>query len=333
VTKRPAVAEIAHRCLALLLLALVAAACGPSASGPRATPFSAETATPTPAANATAGPTPTLRAVGKGRLEKSTFHSSALNRTMPLWVYLPGGYDADATARFPVVYLLHGGSGDINEWPSYGLIDTADKLMGGGLIPRFIIALPYGGQEYWVDHVVDSGTGANGEKWGTYTAKVVVPTVDARYRTVARASGRASGGLSMGGHAAMQRSMNFPGIWSAIGAHSPSIRAEGVRLRPQPSDAPTYLGFGAEFAARDPLSLIKAKPDTAKQYTWWIDTGTQDPWKAQAQQIHDALAALGIKDQFHLYEGGHELAYWTAHMEDYLRYYAGALCQTAASCP
>jgi len=255
-----------------------------------------------------------------------------LKRTMRYLVYLPAAYEG-TTARFPTLYMLHGGSGVLTEWVDYGLFSTADALIRDGTIQPLIIVLPEGDQEYWVDHVVDSGTGANGEKWGTYTAREVVPTVDTKYRTIARASARAIGGLSMGGHGAMQLSMNFPGIWSAIGAHSPSIRPEGVRLASKPSDAPTYLGFGTEFAARDPLSLIKARPDSARQYTWWIDTGTQDPWKAQAQQIHDALASLGIKDQFHLYEGGHELAYWNAHMEDYLRYYAGALCATATSCP
>jgi enterochelin esterase-like enzyme len=330
VTKRPGTFLFIRS----LVLAIVIASCGPAAfTGPATTPFTAETPTPTISANATAGPSPTLRAVGKGRLEKNSFHSNALNRTLQYWVYVPGGYDADTGARFPVAYLLHGSGGDINEWPSYGLIDAADKLMGGGVIPRFIIVLPEGDQEYWVDHVVDSGTGANGEKWGTYSAREVVPTVDTKYRTIARASARAIGGLSMGGHGAMQLSMNFPGIWSAIGAHSPSLRSEGVRLQPKASDAPTFLGFGAEFAARDPLSLIKAKPDVAKQYTWWIDAGSQDPWKAQDQAIHDALTGLGIKDQFHVFEGGHELAYWAAHMEEYLRYYAGALCPNITSCP
>ena len=309
-------------------------ACGPAAfTAPATTPFTAETPTPTLAANATVGPSPTRLPVGKGRLEKNSFHSSALNRTLQYWVYVPGGYDADANARFPVVYLLHGSGGDINEWPSYGLIDAADKLMGGGQIPRFIVVLPEGDQEYWVDHVVDNATGANGEKWGTYTAKEVVPTVDTRYRTIARQSARAVGGLSMGGHAAMQLPMSFPGIWSAIGAHSPSLRSEGVRLAPKPSDAPTFLGFGPEFAARDPLSLIKAKPDLAKQYTWWIDFGSQDPWRAPATAVHDALNSMGIKDQFHVFEGGHELAYWAAHVEEYLRFYAGALCPSFSSCP
>src|SRR5207249_1888463 len=139
-----------------------------------------------------------------------------------------------------------------------------------GAIAPFIIVLPQGDQEYWVDHVIDARTGANGEKWGTYTAKEVVPLIDARFRTLARADARAVGGLSMGGHGAMQLALNFPGIWGAIGAHSPSLRPEG--------DAPTYLGHGAEFAARDPLSLTKARPELARDYAWWVDSGDVDPW-------------------------------------------------------
>jgi enterochelin esterase-like enzyme len=304
-------------------LLIVLASCG----GSRVTATAAPTASVAAPSGFTGSPAPsaTARVIGKGRIEKSTFRSSALNRTMQYWIYLPGGYDANPSARYPTVYLLHGGGGDIGEWASYGVFDAADRLMGNGTIPPFIIVLPEGDQEYWVDHVIDARTGANGEKWGTYTAKEVVPTIDGRYRTMPRSSSRAIGGLSMGGHAAMQLSLNFPGIWGAIGAHSPSLRPEG--------DAPTYLGFGAEFAARDPLSLIKAKPDLARQYTWWIDTGTADPWIVQAAGIHDQLTQLGIAHSWNAYVGGHELAYWAAHMEDYLRYYARALCPSASSCP
>ena len=62
--------------------------------------------------------------------------------------------------------------------------------------------------------------------------------------------------------------MSYSAAWvsaSELGAHSPSLRPEG--------DAPTYLGRGAEFAARDPLQLITTKPDIARRYTWWIDDG------------------------------------------------------------
>jgi enterochelin esterase-like enzyme len=283
---------------------------------------------PLPTATAAASPalSPTPASLGKGRLEKGTFRSVALGRTMSYVVYLPPGYDANPAARYPVAFALHGGGGDIMEWPSYGLFDAADRLMGDRSIPPFVIVLPEGDQEYWVDHVVDRTTGANGEKWGTYTAREVVPTIDARYRTIATPAERAIGGLSMGGHGAMQLALNFPGIWSAIAATSPSIRPLG--------EAPTYLGTGqAEFAARDPLSLIAAKPDVARAYAWWIDTGDTDPWLAQAAAIHAQLTALLISHEWHVWPGDHSAQYWSKHVDDYLRYYASVLCRDPARCP
>ena len=303
----------------LLIVALLLAACGGNTGAASPVPTPAPTATVV-TASPTAAASVSLAPLGKGRVEKGTFHSNALNRTMQYVVYLPPGYDANTSARYPVAYLLHGGGGDIMEWPSYGLFDVADRLMGDRAVPPFIVVLPEGDQEYWVDHVIDKRTGANGEKWGTYTAKEVVPTIDSRFRTLARQDARAIGGLSMGGHGAMQLSLNFPGIWSAIGAHSPALRPEG--------DAPTYLGFGADFAARDPLALIMAKPDLAKTYTWYVDSGEVDPWRAQAGTIADELAQLGIPREWHPNPGDHSAQYWSAHMEEYVRYYARVLCGT-----
>jgi S-formylglutathione hydrolase FrmB len=280
---------------------------------PRTVPSAVSATDPTAAPAATTS----SELLGIGRVVTGTFASAALRRTMPYTVYLPPGYDAAADVRYPTLYMLHGGSGTNREWIDYGLLDAANALMGPAAIPPFIIVLPQGDQEYWVDHVVDARTGANGERWGTYTAREVVPTIDARFRTIADSAARAIGGLSMGGHAAMQLSLNFPGIWSAIGAHSPSLRHEG--------DAPTYLGSGADFAARDPLSLIDAKPDLARSYAWWVDAGNVDPWIAQATTIHEKLDALGIANEWRPWPGDHSLAYWSSHVGDYLEYYAGAI--------
>ena len=308
-----------------LVLLLAATAC--TRDLVRGDPPASASLAATPEASSGAGPSAPAgpRDLGKGRTEQGSFHSSALDRTLKYLVYLPPGYDANPRARYPTAYALHGGGGFVTEWVDYGIFEQADRLMEFGAIPPFLIVLPEGDQEYWVDHVIDRRTGANGEKWGTYTAKEVVPTIDARYRTIARPEARAIGGLSMGGHAAMQLSLNFPGIWGVIAATSPSLRPEG--------DAPTYLGFGADFAARDPLALIKAKPDVARAYVWWIDTGDADPWLTQATAIHDQLVSLGIAHQWHVYSGDHSAQYWSAHVPDYLGYYAKTLCRTAAACP
>ena len=240
-------------------------------------------------------------------------------------VYLPPGYDADPRARYTVAYALHGASGKDTEWRDLGLLTAADRLMRARIIPPFILVLPRGDLEYWVDHVIDPSTGANGEKWGTYTAKEVVAAIDAKYRTIAAASARAVGGMSMGGHGAIQLALNFPGVYGAIAATSPSLRPEG--------DAPTFLGFGADFAARDPLSLIKAKPDLARQYTWWLDSAQSDPWIAPATTIHTTLVAMGIPHSWSSPPGGHTAEYWSSRVEDYLWFYASALCRDPSACP
>lgn len=263
-------------------------------------------------------------ALGPGRVEDRAFRSGVLARDMALTVYLPPGYDGDASTRFPTLYMLHGGSGLRSEWIDYGLLAAADRLMRERAIARFLIVLPQGDQEYWVDHVVDASVGANGERWGTYTAREVVPVVDAHYRTIARAEARAIGGLSMGAHGAMQLALNFPGVWGVIGAHSPALRPYG--------DAPTYLGRDAEFAARDPLQLVRAKPEVARSHTWWIDAGDVDPWRDPARAISEELTVRGIANEWRQFPGDHSLAYWTAHVEEYLRYYSSSLCERSRPC-
>ena len=296
-----------------LAIVLVAGACG----GAR---LAAVTATPSatilPQDTWQPDPIATVEDPGPGTVRQGSFYSAALKRTMSYLIYLPPTYDASTTARFPTLYMLHGGSGLDTEWVDYGLLSSADTLIRSGAIAPLIIVLPQGDQEYWVDHVVDASVGANGEKWGTYTAKEVVPTIDARYRTIAASSARAIGGLSMGGHGAIQLALNFPGIWSIVGAHSASLRPEG--------EAPTYLGKGAAFAARDPYALIAAKPALARTITWWIDSGDVDPWRMQSQALSTELTSLAIANDWHPYAGDHSASYWSAHVADYLGFYASA---------
>ena len=295
----------------------------PSATGtvPLAVSQSAAATVSTGAAPSVPSAAPSARS----RTEKRTFDSALLRRKMPYTVWLPPGYDSRPEQRYPVVYLLHGGGGVNSEWADYGVLDAADRLMARGAIAPLILVLPQGDQEYWVDHVVDRATGANGEKWGTYTAREVVPEIDRRYRTLAAPAGRAIGGLSMGGHGALQLSLNFPGIWNVVGAHSPSLRPVG--------DAPTYLGTGAEFASRDPLALIRSRLDVAKTLNYWIDQGEADPWRTPVGELHDLMLSLGIAHTFKVLPGDHSLQYWSIHVEEYLRYYADALCRRPGTCP
>ncbi len=240
-----------------------------------------------------------------------TFTSAALGREMHYFIYLPAGY-AESGKRYPVMYMLHGYGGSNTEWIAYGFPETADKMMNAGEIPPMIIVLPQGDQAYWVNHA------DNGERWGDYTAQDVVQQIDATYRTIADPKHRAIGGLSMGAHGAMQLALNYPGTFGVVGMHSPTLRDYATAL--------PYFGDEAFFDAHDPVHLVQAHPDAARQLKILLDVGEQDQeWHDPTVAFHDLLTQLNIPHEFHTWPGDHGGDYWGAHCADYLRFYGVAL--------
>lgn len=247
------------------------------------------------------------------------FNSKALGRTMPYIVYLPPGYKENTASRFPVLYMLHGvgdGSSGLNtEWIRYGLVGWGDQLMRAGLIKPFIIVIPQGEQSYWVDQA------NGGPQWGTYVARDLVSEIDTNFRTLANGNDRAVGGISMGGHAALQLSMNFPDVFGIAGADSPSLHSF--------DDAPSFFGDEAYFDAHDPSYLFQAHPAVARTLKLWIDVGQQDAWLPIISNLHQQLVNEGIPHEWHVFSGdiltgGHTGEYWSTHIPDYLRFYSSA---------
>ena len=245
-----------------------------------------------------------------GVFQDRTFYSAAIGRTMPYRLYLPPDYSKRAASdrRFPVVYLLHGQSGRYDEWSGYGVEMVANDLWKHGKFAQVILVAPQGGLGYWMNQ--DGGT-----RWGDYVAKDLVNHLDATYRTIAQREARAIGGLSMGGHGALQIALNFPDLFGAVGAHSPSIRPR--------ESAPAFMGGGAFFANRDPLSLIE-RAEIKSPPRIWLDSGRRDPWKPAAEALHTALTRRGWAHEWRLYDGEHDGWYWGDHLWDYLPFYAKA---------
>ena len=55
--------------------------------------------------------------VPHGKVEQATYTNHA-GKDKRMHVYLPPGYEADADARYPVLYLNHGGGDDDSKWTS-----------------------------------------------------------------------------------------------------------------------------------------------------------------------------------------------------------------------
>lgn len=260
-----------------------------------------------------ADPTAEPRIISAARAESTSFWSAALGRQMPYLVYLPSGYDSEAERRYPVLYMLHGLGGTYEEWYGYGIFDKTERLVSSGEVQPFIIVLPQGDVDYWVDHA------NGGPQWGAYVARDLVNEIDTRYRTVPAASARAIGGLSMGAHGAIQLALNYPGRFAVVGVHSPTLRGY--------DDAPKYFGDAEYFAAHDPVTLVREKTALARDLIVWLDVGTADWWLEPVSDFHNQLERLGLSHVWRVYPGGHDGSYWTTNLQDYLRFYGEALAQ------
>jgi enterochelin esterase-like enzyme len=246
------------------------------------------------------------------------FNSKSLGRKDSYMVWLPPGYGSSGKQRYPTLYLLHGVGGEagfgVEEWLGYALTEDLDRMTALGLIEPMIVVLPNGEQGYWMNHA------DGGPKWADYVALDIVKDVDSRYRTIPQREKRAIGGLSMGGHGALQIALNRPETFSIAGAHSPTLRPF--------EDSPEFFGDQKWFAKYDPLSLARSSK-AVKRITTWIDVGYDDEWRGATQQLVQTLERRGGRVQFTVLEGEHEGWYWEYYLPEYLNFYSSALRATA----
>lgn len=140
----------------------------------------------------------------------------------PVAVYLPPAYDPQGSRRYPVLYVLHGYTGDVNAllsarpWET-NVLQWADRLIRERRMPPVLLAIVDGftrlGGSQYVDSIHNGG-------YATYTVRDVVGHLDRTYRTNPSEGGRAVLGKSSGGFGAMHLVMEHPGVFAAFASHS-----------------------------------------------------------------------------------------------------------------
>ncbi len=139
--------------------------------------------------------------------------SAAMNRTLRTAVVLPERY-RKLKQPLPVLYLLHGGSGNFRDW----LSKVPDKTLLQRLADQYnlIIVTPDGDPtSYYFDSPL-----VKASQFETFISKELIARIDNTYKTVRDKKGRLIAGLSMGGHGAMFISCRHPELYAAAGSMS-----------------------------------------------------------------------------------------------------------------
>jgi len=229
---------------------------------------------------------PAYRSTDGAALTQFTLHSRAVGHDLHELLVLPHG----GHGRFLLV-LLHGRGGSPSSWLSQPFFDELHAL--GPRAPA-VLSLDGGDHSSWPDR--------RDGRWGTMVLREAIPAGLAR----THAARVAIGGMSMGGFGALDLATR--GRFCAVGAHSAAL------WRTAGATAPGAFDDAADFARHD----LIAHPTSYREPVW-LDVGADDPFRAAdialAHELHGTVT-------LHVWPGGHDTAYWRAHVKAYLRFYA-----------
>ncbi len=247
------------------------------------------------------------------RVDTIDVASASMNRTLRAAVVLPDRYKKARKQAFPVIYLLHGGSGSFRDW----LTKTPDKTLLQGLADQYnlIIVTPDGDPtSYYFD-----SPQIKTSQFETFISNELIDKIDNTYRTVRDRKGRIIAGLSMGGHGAMFISARHPDRYAAAGSMSGvmnintatwKVPADFAKSRAEnfakllgpaaPGDAP-YPGYTlvtlADKLKTNGLPLI-------------LDIGVDDFLIEGNRDLHRQLMENKTPHDYTERPGGHTWDYW-----------------------
>ena len=187
------------------------------------------------------------------------YDSPSLGISRRMTVYTPYGYEKNPKAKYPVLYLLHGGGGDEEAWTSMGrAAQILDNLIEKGLAKPMIVVMPNGNPNQRAANILGLETiqiDRNDPKWANAyvnsLVKEIVPFIDKEYRTIAKSSGRAIAGLSMGGYGTLYNALKYPTTFTYAYAMSPAANTTMMALIDAQADKSVFPAFTIEVGNQD----------------------------------------------------------------------------------
>jgi S-formylglutathione hydrolase FrmB len=229
--------------------------------------------------------------LGRKLAEVAVVPAGASERTRPLLIFLHGRHDPGRLHL--LIGDISGPQTVLNDAFFAGLARLGDRA-------PVVVALNGGAHSYYHDR--------KDGRWATMLLREAIPDAARRFHTNGRI---AIGGISMGGYGALHLASLRPREFCAVGGHSAALWTSGG------ASAPGAFDDAADYARNDVFAA--ARRGAFRHLSVWIDGGNRDPFRAA-----DAEFAQIVKVPDHVWPGGHESAYWHAHMAQYLRFYANA---------
>jgi S-formylglutathione hydrolase FrmB len=224
------------------------------------------------------------------------YFNKALQKEQAFYALYPD--HQDSPGPFPTYYLLHGLSDDYTAWLRWTSIERYVRAL------PMIVILP-DGDRCWYSDI------EGGPAYEKALVADLVPFVDGMFPTVADRTGRAIGGLSMGGFGSMKIALKHPDVFCSVVGHS------GAYARARLGEFPIPAGD-------DPF-LLAENLDRSIAPAIRFDCGTEDFLIEHNRDFHAHLDKLGIAHEYEEFPGSHDWGYWDVHVQEAIAFHCKAL--------
>jgi S-formylglutathione hydrolase FrmB len=246
--------------------------------------------------------------------------SAILGKPVNTCVALPSDYESANSAKYPVLYFLHGLFENQTSWSDRGGEQILDGLISDGEVGKFIVVLPDGGRSFYVNSMDGH------DRYEDFFIQELVPAIDKKYRTISEPGARGISGSSMGGYGALHLAMRHPEVFGSASAQSAAL----LPKFPDPLPTEGRWGFYAKvlqgpfgsplsesyWEANSPLTLAE-HPEKFRGLKLYFDCGDQDRYgfNEGAELLDKTLTDKGFPHEFHLRPGNHGWSYLTLYMK------------------
>ena len=228
------------------------------------------------------------------------YFSSSLRKASAMNVVFPEG--PEIPRPWSTFYLLHGLSDDQSIWIRRSSIE---RYVAG--LP-LVVVMPDGGRGWYTNAV-------EGYAYEDDLMNDVRGLVERTFPVKAERSGRAIGGLSMGGYGAIKLGLKHHEEFASVNSHSGAVGIfrDPERVRTLDPEFSRIFGPDPKDGPEDPFAIV-TKLDHGRLPKMRIDCGTDDFLLGQNRAFHEHLEALRIDHEYEEFPGGHEWAYWDQHV-------------------
>jgi len=250
-----------------------------------------------------------LKDVPHGNVQIENYYSTVTESWRHIYVYTPPDYEKNTSARYPVLYLQHGGGEDQRVWIEMGRTNLIlDNLIAEGKAKPFIVVMetsaarkpgepipqmrapgaPAPGQGAPGGQAARPRMGFSFDTYAELMIKDMIPYIDKNFRTLSDQANRAMSGLSMGAMCTKAVTLAHLDTFGYIGLFS------GGTIAP------------AEITDKSKVKLV------------FMSYGSRERGSESVKNAADALNQAGIKGVSYVSPlTAHEFQSWRRSLKEY----------------